>query len=109
MRRKPRAEASGLMFEPLPKRKRASNHACGSDQASTLDTTSVQRHTTLLQKEWSKTKRNRGSIRSLMSELGPHRRSFIEGDRPAVKDVLTLYPPLTEYVYVSLQYSCTKT
>lgn len=92
MRRKPRSEAAGLVFEPLPKKKRTSNHASGSNQklVEPLDSTSIQCHMTVLKKEWARTKRNRVVIKSLMSELGP-----------AVVDVLKLYPPLTEYNYVS--------
>ncbi len=101
MRRKPRAERAGLEFAPPVKKRKIANH--GSEPSGhMLDDTSYQRHLSALNKELKKTVKNRLAIRSLVSEMAPNRRQWIMVERPAVHEVLEMYPPLKDSDVVSI-------
>ena len=92
MRRKPRAQGAGLEFTPPTKKVKIANH--GSQLSSCmLDDTSYQRHLSALEKEWGKATKNRVAVKMLMAEMAPNRREWILKERPAVHEVLEMYPP----------------
>ena len=61
-----------------------------------MDGTSYQRHLSALDKECKKAVMNRVVIKTLMSETAPNRRHWIIKERPAVHEVLEMYPPLKD-------------
>ena len=92
MRRKPRAQGAGLEFAPPAKKVKIANH--GSQLSSrVLDDTSYQRHLSALEKEWGKATKNRVAVKMLMAEMAPNRMEWILKERPAVHEVLEMYPP----------------
>ena len=102
MQRKPRAEVLGLDVgsAPPPKKKmRVVFH--GVEAAPQMDHASYERHLKQLEKEESKSVKNRTAIRVLMRETSMNRRKWITEDRPAVRDVIRTFPSLKEYEYVS--------
>ena len=66
-----------------------------------LDDTSYQRHLSALEKEWGKATKNRVAVKMLMAEMAPNRREWILKERPAVHEVLEMYPPLKDFELVS--------
>lgn len=100
MRRKPRAQGAGLEFAPPAKKVKIANH--GSQLSSrVLDDTSYQRHLSALEKEWGKATKNRVAVKMLMAEMAPNRREWILKERPAVHEVLEMYPALKDFELVS--------
>ena len=97
MRRKPRAKSAGLEFAPPAKKIKLGNHGLQPTTAGRfLDSTSYQRHLSALDKECKKAVMNRSVIKTLMSETAPNRRDWIIKERPAVHEVLEMYPPLKD-------------
>ena len=94
MRRKPRAKSAGLEFAPPVKKMKMGNHGLQlTTNGRILDVTSYQRHLSALNKEFKKTVINHSVIRTLMAEMALNRREWILKQRPAVHEVLEMYPP----------------
>ena len=102
MRQKPRAKGAGLEFAPPATKINLGNHGLQPNTAGYfLDDTSYQCHLSALSKEHRKAVMNRSVVKTLMSETAPNRRDWIIKERPAVHEVLEMYPPLKDIELVS--------
>ena len=70
----------------------------------TLDNSTLQMHLNQLQRQCSKSTKNKASIKSLMEETATCRRKWIVQERPTISAVIEKYPPLKDFDMVTMQY-----
>ena len=102
MRRAPRAKSLGLA--PPPKKRRIANHGVDISSEVEVDDVAYRRCLEKLEKEESRTHKNRGAIKLLMQETTSRRRHWIVKDRPPVCTIIQKFPSLKVYENVSLMF-----
>ena len=74
--------------------------------SSNLDAVTLERCITRLSNETSKSLKDRSAIRVLMKETYSSRRNWIVNDRPPLREILEVYPPLKDFESVSKIWQC---